>query len=156
MSTLSSEITVGELAARMPASAQVFEQFGIDYCCGGWQAFNQACRTRGLDPAAVLEAIERQADPASGAAPQPDWQSAPLNLLIDHIAGTHHVYTKTQLPRLDGSAERRVGKSAPLTLLIDHIAGRPRVYTKAQLPPRDGRPENTRAKHSARHSAVLL
>ena len=110
MSTHSPEITVGELAARMPASARVFEQFGIDYCCGGGQAFDQVCRTRGLDPAALLAEIERQADPAAGAAPQRDWQSAPLNLLIDHIVGTHHVYMKTELPRLDGMLEKILAK----------------------------------------------
>jgi regulator of cell morphogenesis and NO signaling len=110
MSTLSQEITVGQLAARMPASARVFEQFGIDYCCGGGQALDQACRTRGLDPAAVLAEIERQPDPAPGAAPQPDWQAAPLNLLIDHIIGTHHVYMKTQLPRMDGMLEKILAK----------------------------------------------
>jgi len=27
--------TVGELAANHPAAARVFEEFGIDYCCGG-------------------------------------------------------------------------------------------------------------------------
>jgi regulator of cell morphogenesis and NO signaling len=110
MNTLSPEITVGELAARMPASAQVFEQFGIDYCCGGGQAFDQACRTRGLDPAAVLEEIERQAHPATGAAPQPDWQTTSLDLLIDHIVGTHHVYMKTRLPRLDTMLEKILAK----------------------------------------------
>jgi len=110
MGMFSPEITVGELAARMPASARVLEQFGIDYCCGGSQAFEQVCRRRGLDPAAVLEEIERQADPAGGAPPPPDWQSTPLNLLIDHIVGTHHVYMKTQLPRLDGMLEKILAK----------------------------------------------
>ncbi|MGA3018317.1 MAG: iron-sulfur cluster repair di-iron protein [Bryobacteraceae bacterium] len=112
MSMLSPQITVGELAARMPASAPVFEQFGIDYCCGGGQPFDQVCRTRGLDPAAVLAEIERRADPACGAGPQPDWPSAPLNLLIDHIVGTHHVYMKTQLPRLDGMLDKILAKHA--------------------------------------------
>ncbi|MGA2195930.1 MAG: iron-sulfur cluster repair di-iron protein [Bryobacteraceae bacterium] len=110
MSTLSPVITVGELAARMPRSAQVFEQFGIDYCCGGGQAFDQVCRARGLDPAAVLAEIERQADPAAGAASQSDWQSTPLTLLIDHIVGTHHAYMKTELPRLDGKLEKILAK----------------------------------------------
>jgi len=27
--------TVGELAANHPAAARMFEEFGIDYCCGG-------------------------------------------------------------------------------------------------------------------------
>jgi regulator of cell morphogenesis and NO signaling len=110
MRSLSPETTVGQLAARMPASARVFEQFGIDYCCGGGQAFDQVCLTRGLDPAVVLAEIERQADPGPGAAPQPDWQSSPLNLLIDHIIGTHHVYMKTQLPRMDAMLEKTLAK----------------------------------------------
>jgi len=34
----------------------------------------------------------------------PDWMSAPLEELIDHIVGTHHVYLRQALPRLTAVA----------------------------------------------------
>jgi regulator of cell morphogenesis and NO signaling len=110
MITISSEVTVGQVVAQLPQSALVFEQFGIDYCCGGGQALGQACASRGLDPAAVLEEIERRAGAPTNQNAQPDWQSAPLNLLIDHIVGTHHVYMKTNLPRLEAMLQKILAK----------------------------------------------
>ena len=99
MNTISPEITVGEIAALLPASARVLEQLGIDFCCGGGVAFDQACRQSNLDPAAVWEEIQQRTG-AAEASCGPDWQSAPLDSLIDHILSTHHVYMKAQLPRL--------------------------------------------------------
>ena len=36
-----------------PASVAIFEQLGIDYCCGG-KSLRYACRERGLDAEVVL------------------------------------------------------------------------------------------------------
>lgn len=99
MTTLSSEMTVGEIAARLPGSVRVFEKHSIDFCCGGTVPVTDACKARGLDASAVLEEIERTAGTPAEAAPETDWQSAPLNDLIDHILSTHHAYLKSQLPR---------------------------------------------------------
>ena len=101
-------MTVGEIAARMPASVRVLEQLGIDFCCGGQAPFSEACQARSLDPAAVLEQIERSAAGATAAAP--DWQSAPLASLIDHILNTHHAYLKSELPRLEAMLEKILAK----------------------------------------------
>ncbi|HUI56377.1 MAG TPA: iron-sulfur cluster repair di-iron protein [Bryobacteraceae bacterium] len=101
-------MTVGEIAARMPASARVLEQFGIDFCCGGQAPFSQACQARSLDPAAVLAEIERSA--GSSITPAPDWQSASLSGLIDHIVNKHHAYLKTELPRLENMLEKIIAK----------------------------------------------
>jgi regulator of cell morphogenesis and NO signaling len=100
MTTLTAELTVGELAARLPGSVRVFEKHQIDFCCGGTIPLEAACARRGLNPAAVLEEIE-----AANAAPYAhttDWQSAGLDVLLDHILSTHHKYMKTELPRLEG------------------------------------------------------
>ena len=45
--------TLGGLVAEWPRSAALFERLGLDYCCGGGQTLEEACRTRGLDPATV-------------------------------------------------------------------------------------------------------
>jgi regulator of cell morphogenesis and NO signaling len=106
MTTLSPDLTVGEIAAQLPASARVFESHGIDFCCGGKLPLSEACRARRLDPAAVLEEIEQ----TGAAADSTDWRSATLNSLIDHILSAHHAYLKSQLPRLQAMLEKILSK----------------------------------------------
>src|SRR5579862_7720702 len=96
--------TVGEIAAENPASVRVLERYGIDYCCAGKLPFAEACRSRGLD-AGVLSAELEQA--ARGPHPDlRDWNSAGLGELIDHIISTHHLYLKSELPRLAAMLEK--------------------------------------------------
>jgi len=104
MMTHTLDSTVGQIAAETPSSIRVFEKYGIDFCCGGQTGFEEACRSRGLDPEAVLGEIER-----AGKVPAEDntnWQAAPLEALIDHILETHHVYLKTELPRLEAMLQK--------------------------------------------------
>ena len=96
--TTSKDATIGQIAAETPASVRVFERYGIDYCCGGRVAFDEACRGRGLDAEAVRAEIEREAPAAED---QTDWTKAPVNDLIDHILEKHHVYLKTNLPLIE-------------------------------------------------------
>jgi iron-sulfur cluster repair protein YtfE (RIC family) len=42
--------TVGALVARHPSLSRVFEQAGIDYCCGGRKTLEQACQEKRIDP----------------------------------------------------------------------------------------------------------
>jgi regulator of cell morphogenesis and NO signaling len=99
MTTFTPELTVGEIAAKLPGSVRVFEKYRIDFCCGGKTPLEDACAKSGLDTAAVLEEIENV---AAGPAPDTtDWQNADLDRLIDHILETHHAYMKIELPRLE-------------------------------------------------------
>ncbi len=47
------EKTVRELAVENPAATVIFERLGIDYCCGGSQTLEQACRQRNLSVVSV-------------------------------------------------------------------------------------------------------
>ena len=105
MTTLSADITVGEIAADLPVSTRVFEKYGIDFCCGGRISLTEACRQRGLDPAAVLEEVDRSIQ-TPAAAPEIDWRAASLTSLAGHIVDTHHVFMKAQLPRLEAMLQK--------------------------------------------------
>lgn len=107
MNTFTPENTVGEIAAGLPLSVRVFEQLGIDFCCGGKAPLGDACRARGLDPADVVEQIRSIGQPAAAL---PDWQRVSMIALIDHIVTTHHAYMKTQLPRLGAMLEKILSK----------------------------------------------
>src|SRR5262245_49807491 len=92
--------TVGRLVAERPERARVFEEFEIDYCCGGGRTLREACRIRRLDPDLVCRRLaEADAGTAEFAR---DWADAPVGELIDHIVAVHHGYLKAELPRVGG------------------------------------------------------
>ena len=41
--------TIREIALEMPQTIRVFEDFKIDYCCGGRRPFAEACENAGVD-----------------------------------------------------------------------------------------------------------
>jgi len=49
MEPISADSDVADLVLAVPSRARVFEELGIDYCCGGRKSLAVACRTRGLD-----------------------------------------------------------------------------------------------------------
>jgi regulator of cell morphogenesis and NO signaling len=95
---LHSNSKVGEIAAASMAAVRVFEDFGIDYCCGGAQSIKEACRARGVDPEALLEVVRKTM--VSAAPASQDWKAESLGALIGHIVSVHHEYLKLELPRI--------------------------------------------------------
>lgn len=98
MNTINPNQTVGELVKQNPAYARVFEQFRIDYCCGGGKPLAQACAARGVEPQVVTDALNAVAAPAQA---ERNWSDASMTDLANHIEDTHHAYLKSELPRLD-------------------------------------------------------
>jgi regulator of cell morphogenesis and NO signaling len=99
MTTICVETTIGEIVRTVPSRARIFENLGIDYCCGGKRSLAEVCRAKGLDPATVakmLAALDRVAD-APGANPD----AMGLAELCDHIERAHHDWLREELPRLD-------------------------------------------------------
>jgi regulator of cell morphogenesis and NO signaling len=96
--------TVGDLVAERPARARLFEQLGIDYCCGGRRTLDEVCDERGLDATTVtvlLDALESDAGLIGT-----DWGRASLAELCDHIVDVHHAYLRRELPRLSRLLEK--------------------------------------------------
>ncbi|HKE85242.1 MAG TPA: iron-sulfur cluster repair di-iron protein [Vicinamibacterales bacterium] len=92
------EITVGKIVVADFRTAGVFEQFGIDFCCGGRQSVAEACEAAAVDPEVVVEAL--RALPPADAHDDGDVTRWPLDRLIDHIVTTHHTYVRSALPTI--------------------------------------------------------
>ncbi len=90
--------TVGLLVAEDPRRAGVFENFAIDYCCGGKRTFAEACENAGVSLAQVKSALSKL--PELRGDDEPSWLEADLKELAVHIENTHHAYLKRELPRL--------------------------------------------------------
>lgn len=96
------KMTVRDLAGRYPQTKLVFEQHGIDYCCGGGKCLADVANEHGLKLPALIDALGKtfRAEPGKAEATDKDWYAAPLGELVSHIVETHHGYMKTALPRL--------------------------------------------------------
>jgi len=92
------EIAVGKIVAADFRTAGVFEQFGIDFCCGGRQSVAEACEAAAVDPEVVVEAL--RALPPADAHDDSHVTRWPLDRLIDHIVTTHHTYVRSALPTI--------------------------------------------------------
>jgi regulator of cell morphogenesis and NO signaling len=100
------------LASAYPAAARIFEQFGIDYCCGGEKSLAQACSGANLSLEEVQEAIEKPQIQNGDR----DWQNASLTDLSEHIVGKHHAYVRDEIRRMAPLLEKVAsvhGKNRP-------------------------------------------
>ncbi len=98
MSALSTDTSVAQLVTDQPGRARIFEELGIDYCCGGDHSLAEACRKHDLDPDTVVRMLDAVAEPSTESV---TWNDASLGDLIDHITSTHHEYLRRELPRLE-------------------------------------------------------
>ena len=95
--------TVAEIVAGDFRAAAVFNQFGIDFCCGGKRTVAAACLDRRVDTGVVVEAIE-MACAAPGTGPRfGEWEP---EALIAFIVGNHHAYVRRTLPSLVANARK--------------------------------------------------
>jgi regulator of cell morphogenesis and NO signaling len=84
--------TIGEIVAADFRTAKLFENHGIDFCCGGKVALDTTCAEKGLNFATILSELEAvENEPADRSQNYSSWA---LPFLIDYIVNTHHNYLK--------------------------------------------------------------
>jgi len=96
--------SVGDWVRERYSRAELFEKFGIDYCCGGQKSLKEACEEKKLpihDVIRQLEAWDRNPF-------QEDCGVMTASQLCDHIETTHHAYLKRILPLIRGHLEKIV------------------------------------------------
>mgnify|MGYP000597305407 CR=1 FL=1 len=97
--TVSTTNTVRDLAIGIPGATRIFEQLGIDYCCGGNRTLADACDRFQIPIDRVVSELEFATQAKESAAS--NWQTESLTDLSAHIVDTHHVFTKQELTRLE-------------------------------------------------------
>jgi regulator of cell morphogenesis and NO signaling len=107
---INSASTLRSIALEQPATIRVFEQYHLDFCCGGKQPLNEACAQKGIATGEVLAAL---AEATKSAPAMEDFSQATPTSLIQHIVRTHHAYIRSELPRLQSMAERVAAKHGP-------------------------------------------
>ncbi|MEP7118071.1 MAG: iron-sulfur cluster repair di-iron protein [Acidobacteriota bacterium] len=113
---ITSDSRVSDVATGAPATIRVFQEHGIDFCCGGKRPISEACAERGIDVAHLVAQLQAVGSDIGG---DRNWQAAPLRELVTHIQRRFHEPLRNELPRLTGMMAKvvsRHGDQLPQTL----------------------------------------
>lgn len=97
---------IAQLVAEQPDRACLFEQYGLDYCCGGRKTLQQACAQKSVNLDEVLEKVSALDAKRNPSKMEPDWKKTSLKELIDHIITCYHQPLRSDLPRISQLAEK--------------------------------------------------
>ena len=110
------ENTIGEVVAKNFHTAKVFEDFGLDFCCGGKKTIQDACMEKGINPNTIINSLAI-ADAANGSTAHFDkWD---LDFLIDYIVTNHHSYVLNEITTIDHHLQK---------VVLKHGEKHPEVY----------------------------
>ncbi len=113
--------SIGDIVRKNFRAASVFERNGIDFCCGGGTSLGTVCTEKGIDAHAIITELSLLNPPATDV---PDFDSWPLDKLIDHILEKHHRYVRESLPVVQAHAQKVAsvhGERHPETISIARI-----------------------------------
>lgn len=113
--------TVRELAIEIPGATRVFENLGIDYCCGGKRSLADACAVAGVTFAEVNKSLELNAS-SHAEWEEPNFHTATLEELTNHVVRKHHSFTRLEISRLIALLEKVCaahGKNHPELIKIN-------------------------------------
>ena len=106
MQTFTTTKTIREIALEAPETTRVFEEFKIDYCCGGRKSLDEACRAAGLDPKLVAGKIESAIIDHDSRQESTPAKKQTASELIDYIIAKHHIFTVKEIERLTPLMEK--------------------------------------------------
>jgi len=107
---------VSDVATGIPATIKIFQEFEIEFCCGGKRPLAEACAERGIDVDALVAKLQAAASATGG---EQNWQTMPLHELVAYIQQRFHEPLRDELPRLAAMMARvvsRHGDHLPETL----------------------------------------
>ena len=98
--------TIREIALESPQTTRVFEEFKIDYCCGGRKLLNEVCIEAGLDFSVIANKLESVINDNSRSSDSSMPEKKSPSELIDYIIGKHHIFTAQEVERLTPLMEK--------------------------------------------------
>lgn len=115
------KVLVSDLVAERPSRSRLFEQLGIEYCCGGKRPLDEVCEEKGLDAQTLLNTLHAMESAGRVHDGERNWGRASAEELISNITEVHHAFLRAELPRLSALAEHVAeshGEQEPRLLLL--------------------------------------
>ena len=91
-------VPVGDIVAKNYHAADVFREYGIDFCCGGHKTLEAVTSKKGISSDDVAQKLVQILDsPATISENYDHWSP---NFLIDYIENTHHQFVREKIPQI--------------------------------------------------------
>jgi regulator of cell morphogenesis and NO signaling len=92
------KISIGEIVTQDFRAAEIFKNAGIDFCCGGNQSLELACKEKNIDSTVLETELAKLENTTVNALHNfNEWN---LDFLCDYIVNTHHKTVLKLLPQL--------------------------------------------------------
>jgi regulator of cell morphogenesis and NO signaling len=98
--------SLGDLVHADGRRAIVFEQFGLDFCCGGKRSLADAAREQSVPVADIVLALAALGEASPLDQEPPEWRD--LDVLVRHILEIHHGYVRSSTPSISAWLDRLV------------------------------------------------
>ncbi len=104
--SITKERTIGQLVKDDYRTAQVFQQNGLDFCCGGNRTIEEACVSKDVNTDDIVRALNQVTNNGTKEDNYDQWS---LDFLVDYIVNNHHEFTRNKLPEI-GKYAKKVAK----------------------------------------------
>ncbi|NGX62613.1 MAG: Iron-sulfur cluster repair protein YtfE [Candidatus Anoxychlamydiales bacterium] len=105
MDKINEKMELQEIVSLNLNSYKVLEKYRLDYCCGGKNTLEDACKEKALDAKQIIEEINSLKKEEVLV----DVDRLSLLDLVEHIKSTHHVFVKKEIPEILALVEKVVG-----------------------------------------------
>ncbi|WP_186431252.1 iron-sulfur cluster repair di-iron protein [Clostridium sp. BSD9I1] len=93
---------LGEIVSIFPGSAEIFQKYKIDYCCGGHDSLKEALDEKVLAHENIVKELNDEYEKfKSSNGNYKDWRNEDPIVLMKHIQHVHHDYTYKALSEID-------------------------------------------------------
>lgn len=93
---------LGEIVSIFPVAGEIFNNYKIDYCCGGHDSLLEALKEKNLEVENILEELNTAYEKfITSNSEYIDWRKESPVAIIKHVIRTHHEYTKKELREID-------------------------------------------------------
>ena len=98
------EVQIGQIVTQDFRAAEIFKHAGIDFCCGGNQSLEQACKEKSI----AIEQLEIELGKLENTTVNAmhNFNEWSLDFLCDYIVNTHHKTVLRLLPQLTSYTEK--------------------------------------------------
>ncbi len=96
--------TIGEIVVDDYRTSKIFEQYGIDFCCGGQVLLAEACKEKGIDPETIIGELD--ALKSKHIEQDQNYGSWELPFLIDYIVNVHHGYLNENTEQIKAHTQK--------------------------------------------------
>lgn len=95
--------TIAEIVTENINSAEIFKQYGVDFCCGGNISLEEACKQHKIEIEDLIEQINASEFNNTLSNRFNNWS---LSFMVDYIINQHHSYVRQSIPIINEYFEK--------------------------------------------------